>query len=140
MYKAVFRNSKIALLFAAMTLFSAITMVGTSEDGGTLVDLKNMAGNMRTRAEAEAAAAAARAAGPASIQTAAPVFGDYAPEPAPAASAAGAPPAAGSGAPEGITGAPSVPVGINPNPPAPGSAAPAPGGYAPVSEVAAAPQ
>lgn len=135
MYKAVFRNSKIALLFAGMTLFSAVTMVGTSEDGGTLVDLKNMAGEMRSHAGAEAAAAAARAAGPASIQTAAPVFGDYVPEPAPAASAEGAPPAAGSGAPEGITGAPTLPVATNPNP-----NPPAPGGTAPMSEAAAPPQ
>jgi hypothetical protein len=135
MYKAVFRNSKIALLFAGMTLLSAITMVGTSEDGGTLVNLKNMAGDMRAHAENEAAAAAARAAGPASIQTAAPVFGEYVPEPAPAPGAEGAPPAAGSGVAEGITGAPSVPLGINPNPPAPTALDPAP-----MSEAVPAPQ
>jgi hypothetical protein len=126
MYKAVFRNSKVALLFAGMTLFSAIMMVGTSEDGGTLADLKNMAGDMRTHAQNEAAAAAARAAGPASIQTAAPVIGEYVPEPAPIVSAEGAPPAAGSGVPEVITGAPSVPVGINPNPAVPTGFDPAP--------------
>lgn len=135
MYKAVFKNSKIALLFAGMTLFSAIMMVGTSEDGGTLVDLKNMAGDMRTHAQNQAAAAAARAAGPASIQTAAPVFGEYVPEPAPAVSAEGAPPAAGSGVPDTITGAPSVPVGINPNPAAPTGFDPAP-----MSEAASGPQ
>lgn len=140
MYKALFRNSKIALLFAAMTLFSAITMVGTSEDGGTLIDLKNMAGDMRTHAQSEAAAAAARAAGPASIQTAAPVFGEYIPESAPAPVAEGAPPAAGSRAPDGITGAPTLPVATNPNPAPPSGSAPTPGGFAPVSEAAAAPQ
>jgi hypothetical protein len=109
-----------------MTLFSAIMMVGTSDDGGTLADLKNMAGDMSTHAQNEAAAAAARAAGPASIQTAAPVIGEYVPEPAPIVSAEGAPPAAGSGVPEVITGAPSVPVGINPNPAVPTGFDPAP--------------
>lgn len=140
MYKAVFRNSKIALLFAAMTLFSAVTMVGTSEDGGALVDLKNMASDMRSHAEAQAAAAAARAAGPASIQTAAPVFGDYVAEPAPVASAGGALPAAGSGVSDGIAGVPSVPVGMNPRPPAPARFDPAPGPHGPISEAVADPQ
>ncbi len=36
MYKAVFQNSKVALLFAGMTLFSAVSMVGTKEDSGVL--------------------------------------------------------------------------------------------------------
>lgn len=36
MYKAVFQNSKVALLFAGMTLFSAVSMIGTSEDQGVL--------------------------------------------------------------------------------------------------------
>ncbi|QDH33294.1 hypothetical protein [Porphyrobacter sp. YT40] len=37
MYKAVFQNSKAALAFAAMILFSAVSMVGTSEDNGVLI-------------------------------------------------------------------------------------------------------
>jgi hypothetical protein len=132
MYKLVFKNSKIALLFAVMTLFSALTMVGTSEDGGALVDLKNMAGDMRARAQSEAAAAAARAAGPASIQTAAPVFGEYVPPPIPQSmpdaspppvlSVEGAPPAAVSGPVEAKG---TVPLGIAPAPTlVPGNAAP----------------
>jgi hypothetical protein len=34
MYKAVFQNSKTALVFAGMTIFGAVSMVGTSEDAG----------------------------------------------------------------------------------------------------------
>lgn len=34
MYKAVFQNSKTALVFAGMTIFGAASMVGTSEDAG----------------------------------------------------------------------------------------------------------
>jgi hypothetical protein len=138
MYKLVFKNSRIALIFAALTLFSAMSMVGTSEDGGALVDLKNMSGEMRAHAQAEAAVAAAA---PASTQTAAPVFGDYdAPVPryAPALDAEGATPASGSAAPEGITGAPLVPTGTNPNPTKPSGLAPAPDGYAPMRDAAAA--
>lgn len=36
MYKTVFQNSKVALLFAGMTLFSAVSMVGTQEESGLL--------------------------------------------------------------------------------------------------------
>jgi hypothetical protein len=36
MYKAVFQNSKVALVFAGVTLFSAVSMIGTSEDQGVL--------------------------------------------------------------------------------------------------------
>ncbi len=42
MYKAVFQNSKIALIFAAMTLFSAVSMVGTSDDGGLLTKIASL--------------------------------------------------------------------------------------------------
>lgn len=38
LYKAVFKNSKVALLFAAIAIVSAVSMVGTSEDGGPLLD------------------------------------------------------------------------------------------------------
>ena len=106
MYKAVFRNSKIALLFAAMTLFSAVTMVGTSEDGGTLAHLKTMMGDVRSHAEAEAAAAQARANMP---ESAAPVFGEYAPEPAPAPPPPPAPAADAAGAP--VVASPATPAG-----------------------------
>jgi hypothetical protein len=36
MYKQVFQNSKVALLFAGMTLISAVSMVGTPDDSGVL--------------------------------------------------------------------------------------------------------
>jgi len=36
MYKTVFQNSKAALVFAGMTIFGAVSMVGTSEKGGVL--------------------------------------------------------------------------------------------------------
>lgn len=35
-YKQVFQNSKVALLFAGMTLFSAVSLIGTPEDSGVL--------------------------------------------------------------------------------------------------------
>lgn len=36
MYKAVFQNRKFALVFAGMTIFGAITTVGSQEEEGTL--------------------------------------------------------------------------------------------------------
>jgi hypothetical protein len=36
MHKSVFQNSKIALLFAGMTIIGAVSMVGTPEDEGVL--------------------------------------------------------------------------------------------------------
>lgn len=47
MYKAVFQNSKIALLFAIMTIMSAVSMVGTSEDSGVLVKAADLASEAR---------------------------------------------------------------------------------------------
>jgi zona occludens toxin (predicted ATPase) len=76
MYKAVFRNSKVALIFAVMTIISAVSMVGTSEDSGPLVDAISKAN-------------ASRAVSGSAAQPPAPpsVFGDYNPNeivPAPA--------------------------------------------------------
>jgi hypothetical protein len=42
MYKAVFQNSKIALAFVILTIISAVSMVGTSDDGGVLVRLVSL--------------------------------------------------------------------------------------------------
>ncbi|MCZ8368563.1 MAG: hypothetical protein O9293_01130 [Porphyrobacter sp.] len=83
MYKAVFKNSKIALIFAVMTIISAVSMIGTSEDSGLL---------LRTVSEVKASrsGSAAHAGGSGSAgQPAAPpsVFGEYNPHeivPAPA--------------------------------------------------------
>lgn len=36
MYKAMFKNSKLALVFAVMTVLSAVSMVGTPEEDGVL--------------------------------------------------------------------------------------------------------
>lgn len=41
MYKTVFQNRKVALLFAGMTIFGAITTVGSSEEEGTLTKTLN---------------------------------------------------------------------------------------------------
>ncbi|WP_086737404.1 hypothetical protein [Erythrobacter colymbi] len=74
MYKAVFQNSKIALIFAAMTIFSAVSMVGSSEDSGLLtrvVGLVNASKSQnRDTVEVETVTTTAPAK-PASV------FGDY---------------------------------------------------------------
>lgn len=56
MYKAVFQNSKVALLFAGMTLFSAVSMVGTSEDKGALTEAVDRFGAQRSAFASSAAA------------------------------------------------------------------------------------
>jgi hypothetical protein len=79
MYRRVFQNRKVALAFAGMTLFSAISMIGTKEEGGTLtrtVDLLearrgNPASDGQPGAEAQRSGDA-RPVHP-------PVFGDYDP-------------------------------------------------------------
>ena len=47
MYKQVFQNSKVALLFAGMTLFSAVSMVGTPEDSGVLTKAVDLVESQR---------------------------------------------------------------------------------------------
>ncbi|PLK22905.1 hypothetical protein C0V72_12295 [Porphyrobacter sp. TH134] len=42
MYKQVFQNSKVALLFAGMTLFSAVSLIGTPEDSGVLTQAADL--------------------------------------------------------------------------------------------------
>jgi len=79
MYLRVFQNRKVALVFAGMTLFSAISMIGTKEEGGTLtkaVDLiearrGTLAGDAQPGAEAQ------RSGGARPVHP--PVFGDYDP-------------------------------------------------------------
>lgn len=54
MYKAVFQNSKAALVFAAMILFSAFSMVGTKEDSGVLVRAVDTIGAGQDAVESDA--------------------------------------------------------------------------------------
>ena len=79
MYRRVFQNRKVALVFAGMTLFSALSMIGTKEEAGTLtkaVDLLearrgNLAGDAQPDAEGQ------RSGGARPVHP--PVFGDYDP-------------------------------------------------------------
>jgi hypothetical protein len=95
MYKSVFKSSKIALLFAGMTLVSAVSMIGTSEDAGMLTETVQ-----RIEERSSAFAKDTQSAAPArseAEEAEAPVFGDYTGK-EPAAQAAAAP-ARGSGSP-----------------------------------------
>jgi hypothetical protein len=47
MYKAVFQNSKAALIFAAMTIVSAVVMVGSPEDKGVVNKAVDLIGEQR---------------------------------------------------------------------------------------------
>jgi len=47
MYKQVFQNSKVALLFAVMTVVSAVSMVGTPEDSGVLTKAVDLVESQR---------------------------------------------------------------------------------------------
>ena len=89
MYKAVFQNSKVALLFAGMTLFSAVSMVGTSEDKGTLTKAVDRFGAERSAFASNAAAfAEGRSQGDAPPAQK-PVFGEFDGSAAPSASGPG---------------------------------------------------
>ncbi|WDA42193.1 hypothetical protein [Erythrobacter sp. BLCC-B19] len=86
MYKAVFQNSKAALAFAAMILFSAFSMVGTSEDAGLVTRAADTFGAERDAIASEAQAyAESRSQGDQPSQKKSPwdaepnVFGDYTP-------------------------------------------------------------
>lgn len=56
MYKAVFQNSKVALVFAAMTVISAVSMVGTSDEGGLVTKVAEIAEARRDMIASEAEA------------------------------------------------------------------------------------
>jgi hypothetical protein len=76
MYKAVFQNSKFALIFALVTIFSAVSMVGTSEDSGLLVRVVSLVNTSRSQAgggDAYAAGGAPSAPPPPSV------FGEFNP-------------------------------------------------------------
>lgn len=102
MYKAMFQNSKIALLFAGMTIFSAVSMVGTSEEGGVLTAAVDLVESQREDFASDAQAfGEARSIGDAPAAPAAgwggngAVFGEY------AASEPGSAPAQGAATPAG---------------------------------------
>ncbi len=68
MYKLVFQNSKFALIFAVMTIISAVSMVGSPEDEGMVGRAASLAENARAN-QAGGTPAPARSS----------IFGDYAP-------------------------------------------------------------
>lgn len=86
MYKTVFQNSKVALLFAGFTIFGAATLVGTPEDEGVLDRTADMFAAQRATIANEAQAYAdMQSVGDvppsnpdAGWGSSAPVFGDYA--------------------------------------------------------------
>lgn len=82
MYKAVFQNSKAALAFAAMILFSAVSMVGTSEDNGMLIRAVDNIESQRASIASDAAEFAERNSGgdvPEAEEAKPVVFGDFSP-------------------------------------------------------------
>jgi hypothetical protein len=81
MYKLVFQNSKIALAFAAMTVFGAVSMVGTSEDSGVVTRAADLIVSQRASIASDAAAYAEGQSGGDAPGKASPpsVFGDYTP-------------------------------------------------------------
>lgn len=90
MYKAVFQNSKVALLFAGMTILSAVSMVGTSEDGGVVGRVTGFVEANSDRlagGEAQGAGGGAEGEGAAAEPS---VFGDYTPADQPVANATAA--------------------------------------------------
>lgn len=71
MYRLIFQNSKIALTFVVMTIFSAAAMVGTPEDSGLVARVAALA-------KASGGYRSADAANPSVPRPASPsIFGDY---------------------------------------------------------------
>jgi hypothetical protein len=56
MYKSVFQNSKAALAFAGLTVFSAVSLVGTSDDSGIVGTAADIIGAQRANIASEAQA------------------------------------------------------------------------------------
>jgi hypothetical protein len=91
MYKAVFQNSKAALIFAALTVVSAVVMIGSPEDKGMLNKAVDRFGEQReaiveeAQAYAESQSVADVASDPAAGwgSSKPPVFGEYPSEDAP---------------------------------------------------------
>lgn len=77
MYKAMFRNRKIALVFVAMTLFSALRMVGSEDEAGVLAEAAKLPKGAATAPASGPAWSSAQGKGGAASGD--PVFGDYVP-------------------------------------------------------------
>ena len=92
MYKQVFQNSKVALLFAGMTLFSAVSMIGTPEDSGVVPKAVDLVEAQRGSFASEARAYAEGQSGGDKPPPPPSVFGEYnaAAQPAGPRAAAGA--------------------------------------------------
>lgn len=56
MYKSVFQNSKAALAFAGLTVFSAVSLVGTSDESGIVGTAAEFIGAQRANIASEAQA------------------------------------------------------------------------------------
>ncbi len=54
MYKAVFQNSKAALIFAGLTIFGAVAMVGSSEEKGMVNRVADLVASQRQMIAADA--------------------------------------------------------------------------------------
>lgn len=82
MYKAVFQNSKVALLFAGTTILSAVSMVGPDEDGSvlekTVETLSEQRANVSGNAD-DGALTQGTVPETAASETSRSVFGDYVP-------------------------------------------------------------
>lgn len=81
MYKAVFQNSKIALIFAVVTILSAVSMVGSSEDSGLLVRAAGLINASKSQSRDAVQVETITTAAP----KPAPVFGEYSAQPGSAA-------------------------------------------------------
>ena len=81
MYKMVFQNSKTALAFAAMTVFGAVSMVGTSEESGVVTQAADLIAAQRQSIASDASAfAESQSGGDMKVKSTPPsVFGDYIP-------------------------------------------------------------
>ncbi len=79
MSRTLFENSKAALAFAAVIIVGAVSMVGTSDDGGVLPALvERLGAKPAGQASAEYAGEAGAAPAKAAVAAApASVFGDY---------------------------------------------------------------
>jgi hypothetical protein len=88
MYKTVFQNSKAALIFAGMTIFGAVVMIGSPEDKGVVTGAVDLIDDQRTTivSEAESFAQSQSVPDAPSYSTAKPEdeigssFGDFTPE------------------------------------------------------------
>lgn len=90
MYKSVFQSSKMALIFAGLTLVSAVSMVGTSDSNGLVTGaVDKIESGRATVAEEAKAYADAKSEGDAPPP---PVFGEYGASAAPGSPVAGGQP------------------------------------------------